>query len=37
MLVTLMAKGLRKKMHPNYFLQVRLRAGAPSHQMHRMH
>ena len=24
-------------MHPNYFLQVRLRAGAPSHQMHRMH
>ena len=24
-------------MHPNYFLQVRLRAGAASHQMHRMH
>ena len=38
MLVTLMAKGLRKKkMHPNYFMQVRLRAGAASHQMHRMH
>ena len=37
MLVTLMAKGLRKKKHPNYFLQVRLRAGAASHQMHRMH
>ena len=37
MLVTLRAKRLKKKMHPNYFLQVRLRAGAPGHRMHCMH
>ena len=32
-----MAKGLRKKNASQLFYEVRLRAGAASHQMHRMH